>query len=290
MSTKVGGSTTQGIAYTRLGDGPPLVLLHGLGSSRAAWTPVAANLARHHAVYALDLPGFGGSDPLPSKDPPTAGRLADAVDEALAELGVEAPHVVGNSLGGWVALELAHARRLSSLTLLDPAGLWRKGQPTYCTVSLVLTWLTCRYAAPALIWLSRWATGRRLLFWQVFAKPEKLTRDDVRHHVAAMARSAGFLPTLRAIRPLRYRATTDFAGPVTLAFGSADRILLARQSRFGDQLPQQARHVTIAEAGHVPMSDAPHRVVEIVLTTTAMSQSSSPAPSSVQDRQREEDR
>ena len=221
------------------------------------------------------------------EDPPAAGRLADAVDEALTELGIEAPHVVGNSLGGWVALELAHVRRLSSLTLLDPAGLWRKRQPTYCTVSLFLTWLTCRYAAPALIWLSRWATGRRLLFWQVFAQPEKLTQDDVRRHVTAMARSVGFMPTLHAIRPLRYRATTTIADPVTVAFGSADRILLARQSRFVDQLPPQTRHLTIADAGHVPMSDAPHRVAEIVLTTAAMSQSSGPAPSSVRDRQRE---
>jgi pimeloyl-ACP methyl ester carboxylesterase len=290
MSTTVTGGTTHGIAYTRSGDGPPLVLLHGLGSSRVAWTPVAGELARSHAVYALDLPGFGDSAPLSGRDTSTPARLAEAVDQALAELGIEAPHVVGNSLGGWVALELAHVRRLSSLTLLDPAGLWRNGQPKYCTVSLVLTWLTCRFAAPALNSLSRWATGRRLLFWQVFAQPEKLTQDDVRRHVTAMARSTGFMRTLRAIRTLRYRAITNIAGPVTVAFGSADRILLARQSRFADQLPPQTRHVTIADAGHVPMSDAPHRVAEIVRTTAAVSQSSGPAPSSVRDRQREEHR
>lgn len=288
MSTTVTGGTSHGIAYTRRGDGPPLVLLHGLGSSRVAWTPVAGALAQSHAVYALDLPGFGDSAPLPGWDSPTPARLAEAVGEALAELDIEAPHVVGNSLGGWVALELAHVRRLSSLTLLAPAGLWRKGQPTYCTVSLVLTWLTCRFAAPALIATSRWATGRRLLFWQVFAQPEKLTQDDVRRHVAAMGRSAGFMPTLRAIRTLRYRAITSIACPVTVAFGSADRILRARQSRLVDQLPPQTRHLTIAAAGHVPMSDAPDRAAEIVLTTAAMSQSSGPAPSSVRDRQREE--
>lgn len=290
MSTTYTGASAYGIAYTRSGDGPSLVLLHGLGSSRGAWAPVVGELARSHTVYALDLPGFGDSAPLPGRDSSTPARLAEAVDEALAELGVEAPHLAGNSLGGWVALELAHVRRLSSLTLLAPAGLWRKGQPTYCTVSLFLTWLACRFAAPALISLSRWATGRRLFFWQVFAQPEQLTRDDVRRHVAAMAGSAGFMPTLRTIRTLRYRAYTTIAGPVTVAFGSADRILLARQSRFVDQLPPQTRHLTIAEAGHVPMSDAPHRVVEIILTTAAMSQSSGPAPSSVRDRQREEDR
>jgi pimeloyl-ACP methyl ester carboxylesterase len=289
MSTTVTGSTAHGIVYTRSGDGPPLVLLHGLGSSRLAWSPVAGKLSRSHTVYALDLPGFGDSAPLPESDPSTPARLAEAVDEALAELGIEAPHVVGNSLGGWVTLELAHVRRLSSLTLLDPAGLWRKGQPTYCTVSLALTWLACRFFAPALVALSRWATGRRLLFWQVFAHPEELTQDDVRSQVAAMGRSAGFLPTFRAIRNLRYRADPDVvAGPVTVAFGSKDRILLARQSRFVDQLPPQTRHVTIADAGHVPMSDAPERVAEIVLTSAAMSQRSGPAPSSVRDRRGEE--
>jgi pimeloyl-ACP methyl ester carboxylesterase len=290
MSTTVTGSTNHGIAYTRGGDGPPVVLLHGLGSSRLAWTPVAGKLSRSHTVYALDLPGFGDSAPLPEWDPSTPARLAEAVDEALAELGIEAPHVVGNSLGGWVSLELAHVRRLSSLTLLDPAGLWRKGQPMYCTVSLVLTWLACRFFGPALVALSRWATARRLLFWQVFAHPEKLTQDDVRSQVAAMGRGTGFLPTFRAIRSQRYRANPGIAGPVTVAFGSKDRILLARQSRFVDQLPPQTRHVTIADAGHVPMSDAPHRVAEIVLTTVAMSQSSGPAPSSVRDRRGEEHR
>src|SRR5882724_10094427 len=111
------------LAYRRSGAGEPLVLLHALGASGQSWDPVVPALARHFDVIAVDLPGFGESAPLPGEPSPAA--LAAAVAGFLDELGVTAPDVAGNSLGGWVAMELARLRPVASVTLLSPAGLWR---------------------------------------------------------------------------------------------------------------------------------------------------------------------
>ena len=88
------------LAFTRRGAGAPLVLLHGLGSSRRAWDPVVPALAERFDVLAVDLPGFGDSKPFPPQLEPLPAALAAAVDGLLENVGTEAPHLVGNSLGG----------------------------------------------------------------------------------------------------------------------------------------------------------------------------------------------
>src|ERR1700744_547702 len=96
------------LAYHRTGDGPPLVLLHPLGADRRVWDPIVGSLSAAHDVIAVDLPGFGQSPPL-RLTTPTPRALAEAVAGLLDDLEVRQPHVVGNSLGGWVALEMALA-------------------------------------------------------------------------------------------------------------------------------------------------------------------------------------
>src|ERR1700749_4811718 len=110
------------IAYDRTGAGPPLVLLHPLGADRRVWDPIAGPLRASHEVIAVDLPGFGESPQLPHTTP-TPRALAEAVAALLRDLGIERPHVVGNSLGGWVALELALAGAAGRVTAPPPAGL-----------------------------------------------------------------------------------------------------------------------------------------------------------------------
>src|SRR5690349_24508093 len=115
------------IHLIRRGAGPPLVLLHGIGGEACVWDPVLDALAADHDVLALDLPGFGRSAPLPDGVEPTPEALARAVAALLDADGLDDVHVAGNSLGGWVALELAKAGRARSVTGLCPAGLW--GRP-----------------------------------------------------------------------------------------------------------------------------------------------------------------
>src|SRR5262245_27763389 len=125
MTMRGNNTMTTQLAFTRCGAGEPLVLLHALGLSRRAWDDVIPELSCQFDVLALDLPGFGDSPPLADEIEPTPAALAAAVAGLVDELGLAAPHVVGNSLGGWIALELAAIRPVASLTLLSPAGLWR---------------------------------------------------------------------------------------------------------------------------------------------------------------------
>src|SRR5215218_10715055 len=104
------------LEHSRTGGGPPIVLLHGIGLDRHVWDPVVPLLAREHEVIAVDLPGFGASAPLAG--PPTVAALAAAVEE----LGLERPHVAGNSLGGGIALELGRRGWAGSVCAISPIG------------------------------------------------------------------------------------------------------------------------------------------------------------------------
>jgi pimeloyl-ACP methyl ester carboxylesterase len=105
--------------HYRAGSGEPLVLIHGVGSQWQMWKPVLAALERERDVIAVDLPGFGGSPTLPIGVRPSAAALAGAVAEFLDSLGIERPVVGGNSLGGWVALELAARGRARAVVAVS---------------------------------------------------------------------------------------------------------------------------------------------------------------------------
>jgi pimeloyl-ACP methyl ester carboxylesterase len=258
------------LAHTRSGAGAPLVLLHGIGLDRRSWDPVVPALARHFDVIAVDLPGFGDSpsgQAGPSQASPRA--LAEAVAGLLTELGVTTPHLAGNSLGGWVALELAALRPVASLTLLSPAGLWQRHTPAYCRVSLRASrWLARRAAGP-LSRLVRFWPGRVLVLGQTHGRPTRLTPGYARAAIQAMGACPGFEATLAATARRRFLATTPIGAPVTVAFGSRDILLLPRQSRHLDQLPPGTQAETLPGCGHVPMADDPGAVAELITRTAA---------------------
>ena len=122
-------AATQTLAFDRFGKGEPMVLLHGQGFSRRSWDPVIDALSDDHDVIAVDLPGHGDSPRQPKGRGSAPQDLAVAVTELLDELGLDRPHVVGHSSGGWVALELGRLHRAGTITALAPAGLWRSAPP-----------------------------------------------------------------------------------------------------------------------------------------------------------------
>ena len=107
----------------RGGSGEPLVLVHGIGHTWRGFVPMLPLLEPRFDVLAVDLPGFGNSPPLNNGRAPTPEVLADAVEEAMDAAGFGTAHVAGNSLGGWIALELARRGRARTCTALSPAGL-----------------------------------------------------------------------------------------------------------------------------------------------------------------------
>jgi pimeloyl-ACP methyl ester carboxylesterase len=256
------------LAFTRSGAGAPLVLLHGLGSSRRVWDPVVPALSEHFDVLAIDLPGFGDSPALPPEVEPLPSVLATTVVRLLDDLGVGTAHVVGNSLGGWVALELAGVRPVASLTLLSPAGLWRDGTPLYCRASLRASGWLSRHAAGPLSRLVNYRLGRILVLGQTHGRPARMTPDQARATIRAAGTATGYDATLQATLPRHYVSGVPIHAPVTVAFGSRDRLLLPWQSRFLDQLPAGTRLGRLPGCGHIPVADDPAAVTALIATST----------------------
>lgn len=113
------------ISTLSAGEGDPVVCVHGLGGTKASFLPTVAALAHRHRVLALDLPGFGDSDK-PLTAAYDAPYFADSVIALLDELGIERAHLIGNSMGGRVAIELGllHPERVEKVALLSPALAW----------------------------------------------------------------------------------------------------------------------------------------------------------------------
>jgi pimeloyl-ACP methyl ester carboxylesterase len=244
-----------------------MVLLHALGLSRHSWDPVVPALATHFDVHAIDLPGFGDAARLPADIDPSPVALARAVAAQLDAAGIRAPHVVGNSIGGWVALELARIRPVASLTLLAPAGMWPAATPRYCRYSLRTTrWLT-RHGAPILDRLVRYRVGRLLVLGQSHGRPARISVAQARAAIRCMGTAPGFDATLAATINNRYVPDGALEVPTTVAYGTRDRILPRRSWRDADRLPAGTVIATLPRCGHIPMYDDPAAVAHLIMTS-----------------------
>jgi pimeloyl-ACP methyl ester carboxylesterase len=246
------------IAYDRSGEGPALVLLHPLGADRRVWDPVIGQLASQREVIAVDLPGFGESPALAGT--PTPAALAGAVSEQLAELGVGRAHVAGNSLGGWVALELALGGHARSVTAIAPAGLW----PEPLVPKRALARTVARVALPLVDAVLAGAAGRRVLLAGSVAVPDRIPPHAAAHLVRAYATAPGFTATNAAMRAGRFVGLDQIEVPVTLVWPEHDR-LVARPRR----LPANTRSIVLRGCGHIPMWDDPAAVVQVLLEGSA---------------------
>jgi pimeloyl-ACP methyl ester carboxylesterase len=252
------------LAFTSSGTGAPLVLLHALGVSRRSWDSVLPALAARFDVIAVDLPGFGDSAPLPGPGEVPPAVLAQSVADLLDDLGISTPHLVGNSLGGWVALELASRRPVASVTLLSPAGLWPRNTPLYDRISLRGSRWLARHATGLLCRLVASRLGRALVFGQTHGHPMRLSTEYARAAVTELGRCPGFDAALAGTAKRHFVATGPITAPVTVAFGSRD-LLLRRGSRRLDQLPPQTRTEALPGCGHVPIADDPAAVAGLII-------------------------
>jgi pimeloyl-ACP methyl ester carboxylesterase len=242
------------LAHDRLGRGPVLVLLHPLGADRRVWDPVLEALAERREVLAVDLPGFGQSPPVPGT--PTPRTLAKAVASFLASTGVTRPHVAGNSLGGWVALELALQGQARSATAIAPAGLWSAPLLPKRGIARGLA----RAGLPLIAPVARTALGRRLLLAGVVAYPARVPPQAAGHLVRCYATAPGFKQVNDAMRAGRFEALERIRVPVTLVWPEHDRLV-----RRPAWLPGTVKSRELENCGHIPMWDAPAQVAKLLI-------------------------
>ncbi len=239
----------------------PLLLIHGLGASRSVWDPVVPALALERDVIALDLPGFGAAPSLPEGVEPTALALAEALREQLLARGIESAHVAGNSLGGWVGLELGRIGAARSVTCLSPAGLWR--EPIGPSKSPTREW--ARRLRP-LVWAGLHIPQVRLRALATFAAfPTRIPIADGREMVLGWIDADGYDGANKAMRehvfdPANYPSASEV--PVTIAWAELDRLVGPPRE---ERRPAGARFLTMPHVGHVPMWDDPDLVARVIL-------------------------
>jgi pimeloyl-ACP methyl ester carboxylesterase len=251
------------LAHIRRGSGPPLVLIHGIGSQWQMWKPVLDRLSREREVVAVDLPGFGESPTLPGT--PTVEALADSVAELLGEIGVRDADTAGNSLGGAVALAMVRAGTARSACVLSPAGFGNMREGTYARAVLRVSQFTAQRLDHYAEAVAGGPVRRTLAFGHLVARPWRIPADEAAGAMRNLARSPGFDTTLDAVRDHRFGGRT-LERPVTVAWGEKDRLLIySRQSARARRLLPDARHVTLTGCGHVPTWDDPEQVARVVL-------------------------
>ncbi|MGP3923413.1 alpha/beta fold hydrolase [Streptomyces sp. 8N616] len=253
------------VAHERLGSGEPLLLLHGIGHHRQAWDPVLHVLATEREVVAVDLPGFGESPALPDGVPHDLETVVPALGALCEALELDRPHAAGNSLGGLLALDMGREKLVRSVTALSPAGFWTQAERRYAFGVLRGMRTGARLLPPPVVErLSRTTAGRAVLVSSIYARPGRRSPEAAAAETRALREATGFHSTLSAGRDVLF--THDVPGvPVTIAWGTRDRLLLSRQGvRAKDAIPG-SRLVRLPGCGHVPMSDDPALVARVIL-------------------------
>ena len=240
----------------RGGSGEPLVLVHGIGHTWRGWKPMLPLLERSFDVLAPDLPGFGHSAPLPDGVAPTAEALADAVEREMDAAGFDTAHLAGNSLGGWIVLELARRGRARSVTAISPAGLVLPREMAWGRALLLgMRWAALNSPAPEA--LLRSPVGRTLFAGPALGKPWRANPDDMVEQAELYANAPGMLATFEALEGRQPLGLTELRTPVLLLWGTKDVILLLRQGRRFERLIPGAELRYLKGLGHTPMSDDP---------------------------------
>ena len=253
---------TEPLSLTRAGSGEPLLLLHGMGSSRRDFTAVADLLAERFDVLNVDLPGVGRSPALERR--PTVAAITDAVERTLDAAGVGAVHVLGNSLGARVALELAVRGRARSVVAIAPSGLNVPSERAFQGTGMALARVVTRTTAPLIGPLSRSAPGRATLLAPLKARAWSTSPEE------AIGAREGFADSRDYWRTLLWGLLLDVPRgldridcPVTLVQGVADGVASGQTVRYLPLVPG-SRFRLLLWAGHAPQSDRPRTIVRLV--------------------------
>ena len=238
------------------------MLIHGLGGTLVNWEPVLDLLAAERDVIAVDMPGFGGSEPLPDGESHSAVAMGRAVTKHLAGLGIERPHLAGNSLGAWVALEMAADGHAASVCAISPAGLWRRalGPRSFDARA------RAKRLRPLVLAALRTARGRRALLRSTVARPELMSAGEAVRWVSAWLDAPSYEDANRMMRELTFDRAAEVTVPVTIAWGTEDR--LVRPPRT-ERMPAQTQYLEVPGWGHTPTRDDPEGVARLLLEASA---------------------
>ena len=248
-----------------LGEGPPVVFVHGLSGSWQNWLEQLPVLAANHRVVALDLPGFGHSE-IP-KETITISFYARVLDQAMEALDMDAAAIVGNSMGGFVSAEMAIAfpQRVERLVLASPAGISSYNNPAATRLASVarkigpLLAMPTGWAAAHADTLTRWPRLRDVTLNVPILYPSRLPRELAAEQLRG-AGKPGFIQALEANLNYDFRhRLPEIVCPTLVVWGEQDRLITVRDADVYTELIPGARKVLLPDTGHAPMIERPAR-------------------------------
>ncbi|GAB4003440.1 alpha/beta fold hydrolase [Nocardioides ultimimeridianus] len=253
------------LKYEIAGSGAPLVLVHGISHRRQAWYPVLDQLSEHRTVILFDLPGHGQSHDLVTNGRPVTDVLHDELVGFFDQLGLDRPHIGGNSLGGRIALEAAADDLVASATALSPAGFWKNSVDFAYTRALFATVITfARIAQPLAPTLAHHKYGRAAMLGWLHAHPTRVDPELMIGDARAMVRARPALRTMIRQGTVFDRPIPDHI-PVTIAWAERDRVLPPYQAKRAAAAYPDLEHLMMKDVGHVPMPEDPEMVAKVLL-------------------------
>lgn len=252
-----------------------MVLLHGFTDTWRTWKPLLSTLEAHHAVFAPSLPGHLGGEQFAVGAPFTMSASLDLVERQLDAQGIEQAHIVGNSLGGWAAFELAVRGRARSVVAICPAGGYERGGAEERAVLRYFRnnerMLRLRASKALLPRIAHSAALRRLAFRDLMARPQNVGEAD------ALAFFEGAMGCAVFRDAITLSESGDAYGdlgpidcPVRILYGTRDRIIRwpTHYTRLRRLLPT-AEYLPLHGLGHIPMWDDPDQVARRILEISA---------------------
>lgn len=259
------------VSTLTMGSGPDVLLIHGLGGAKSSFFDAAAALSRRYRVHALDLPGFGSSSK-PTTAPYTARWFAETMRDTMDALGISRAHVVGNSMGGRVAIELGlrYPERVAGVVALCPAVAFVKR--TYHPI--------VRALRPELGLLphqfSRDKVARH--FWSLFADPDAIDPsvadviiDEFQRIYSGAGGRIAFLSAARNIyldapygRNGFYGRLSQLEAPALFVWGSHDRVIPPAFARHVARWLPSAEQIVLDSCGHVPQVERAEQTIGLL--------------------------
>ncbi|HEY2207518.1 MAG TPA: alpha/beta fold hydrolase [Pseudonocardia sp.] len=265
----VGSIDSGATAAFRQGTGSPVVLLHGVTMSWRAWRPVLPFLVGRHDVFAPTLPGHRGGPELVPGDQPGLAALVDEVERQLDDAGIDTAHLVGNSLGGWVALELARRGRAMSVVGLSPAGTW-KARRDLIRLLFMFRMAHMALGSPQLGALARTGPLSRAAMKRTMERPGNIPRDELAEMLDDASECRMMAALLSGEARLELMHDFDVAlCPVHIAWSGKDKVIpYGRYGRPMQDTVRGAEFSVLPGVGHVPMYDDPRLVARTILEMT----------------------
>jgi len=248
---------------------PALVLVHGLGSAGSIWKMLLPQLVEHFTVIAIDLPGHGIAKLSTAEELDPRSLAEMIVEKVCSEYEISEMHVAGNSLGGWIALEMGAVapEKVKSVTALAPAGLWHqvptgKVPPSFFDSRLLAK--ISKYFMPIAFRLPPLkAIGYRKIthLWR------ELSYETCRDSVLAMANSKGYMPLWRGLRGRKFESHVPESVNVSIIFGDYDLTLPEEIAQEKSVAPHHSHWVVVDNCAHVIMWNYPEMTVDFIKRT-----------------------